>query len=121
MNKLPLILAFALVGVYATAQRLELRAPLSGITATGKAKWKTNDTPTQKEAQLEVEVGPLQRGRLYKVTIAGRSWIAATDTFGKFRLSQRYLGLNRPNIVSGTVVVLRNASTNAIVATGTFR
>lgn len=119
MNKLSVILALGIVGTYASAQRTELLAPLTGVSV-GKAKWKTRDTATEKQAELQVEAGPLQRNKAYRVTIAGRSWVANTDAIGKFRLTQRFIGPVRPNITVGTIVIMRNVATNAIVLRGVF-
>jgi len=105
--------------VVAQQVRIELRAVLVG-QGKGKAVWKTRDTATQKQAELQVEGESLKPGGDYTVFIAGYEFDALADGFGKIRVATRYSTAQRPNIVAGTPVRVENAN-GATVLSGSFR
>lgn len=119
MKKLLLISGAVLVAACAVAQgRIELRATMTG--GKGKAVWKTRDSVSQLQAELGVEGERLTPGRIYRIVIGPNTWQVTTNAFGAFEFDRRYVGPNRPTIVSGTVVQLKNAA-GQLVLSGVFR
>lgn len=105
--------------VIAQQTRIELRANLVGA-AKGKAVWKTRDSPTQKQAELEVEAERLVPGKRYIVYTARYSFAAVADAFGEIAIARRYTTNLRPNILPGTPIWVKN-DIGVTVLTGTFQ
>ena len=119
MKKILLITGAILITTCAMAQgRIELRTVLTG--GKGKAVWKTRDSVSQLQAELSVEGERLTPGRIYRIVIGPNTWQVVTNAFGAFDFDRRYIGQNRPSIVSGTVVQVKNAA-GQLVLSGVFR
>ncbi|MEQ1820911.1 MAG: hypothetical protein ABL949_00180 [Fimbriimonadaceae bacterium] len=98
--------------------RAEFIAQMTGA-GKGKAVWKTRDSATQMQGELQIEGERMAKNIAVKVEIAGYSWNSNTDALGRFRIVQRFNTATRPNIAVGTAAVVKN-SAGATLMSGSF-
>lgn len=105
-NALILLATTALLaGAIAQTGRAEFRANMAG-QGKGKASWKTRDSGSQFQAELQVEGENLSINTTYRVRILTNTWNVTTDALGRYSLVRLYTTANRPAIVAGTEVKL---------------
>ncbi|MCC7434713.1 MAG: hypothetical protein IT363_08500 [Methanoregulaceae archaeon] len=121
MKRMLLITTAVAMTALVTAQlgRIELRALLVG-QGKGKAVWKTRDSATQFQAELQIEAERLVPGMDYTVFVSGYEFDALANGFGKIRVARRYTTAVRPMVGVGTPIRVENAN-GATVLVGQFR
>ena len=93
---------------------LKFEARLQGA-GKGKAKWTVKGTG-ESQAELQVEAERLRPDTDYFVTIGNEMpWSVHTTALGTLRLTQRYVGVKRPTIGAGTIVIVSNANSETIL------
>jgi hypothetical protein len=117
-NLMILVSAALMTAAIAQTGRGEFIAQMTGA-GKGKAVWKTRDSGTQMQAELQVEGERMARNIAVTVEIAGNTWTSTTDALGRFRIAQRFNTSVRPNIGVGTVAQVKNAK-GVVLLTGTF-
>lgn len=120
MKRTLIVLATAalLVGAIAQTGRSEFESRMNGV-GKGKASWKTRDSATQFQAQLEVEGERLPKNAVLNVRVLNDTWPSASDAFGKFHLTKRFNTSTRPAIAAGTPITVF-AGDGSVLLSGTF-